>query len=161
MTEDSSESELWESLFDGTKLDLPDLPSHSQATEQAVKLTTEASQTVDGFEARHQHITATFWVRNWEQHFYLWGLIWSNLTSYIKLNWNCVCFSLFFVCYIFTYNRKKSIFKVFKYYVNVKRQFIEIDTENGFFFCRFSIWRLVIISLIIYHFYKIKGHSLI
>ena len=52
------EFELQESLLNGTKLDLPDLPSHSQAMEWAVKLTTEASQTVYGFEARHQHITA-------------------------------------------------------------------------------------------------------
>ena len=53
MTEDFSESELREALLNGTKLDLPDLPSHYQAMEQAVKLTTEASQTVYGFEARH------------------------------------------------------------------------------------------------------------
>ena len=58
MTEDFSESELRESLLNGTKHDLPDLPSHSQAMEWAVKLTTEASQTVYDFEARHQHITA-------------------------------------------------------------------------------------------------------
>ena len=58
MTEDFSESELRESLLTGTKLDLPDFPSHSQAMERAVKLTTETSQTVYGFEARHQHITA-------------------------------------------------------------------------------------------------------
>ena len=58
MTEDYSESELRESLLNGTKLDFPDFPSHSQAVERAVKLTTEASQTVYGFEARHQHITA-------------------------------------------------------------------------------------------------------
>ena len=58
MMEDFSESELRESLLNGTKLDLPDLPSHSQAMERAVKLTTEASQTVYGFEARHHHITA-------------------------------------------------------------------------------------------------------
>ena len=58
MMEDFSESELRESLLNGTKLDLPDLPSHSQAMEWSVKLTTEASQTVYGFEARHQHITA-------------------------------------------------------------------------------------------------------
>ena len=40
---------------------------------------------------------------------------------------------IFFVCYIFTYNRKKLIVKVFKYYClihNVKKQFIETDTEN-------------------------------
>ena len=53
-----SESELRESLLNGTKLDLPDLPSHSQAKERAVKLTTETSQTVYGFEARLQHINA-------------------------------------------------------------------------------------------------------
>ena len=57
MTEYHSESELQESLLNDTKLDLPDLPSHSQAVERAVKLTTEASQTGYGFEARHKHIT--------------------------------------------------------------------------------------------------------
>ena len=58
MMKDFSKSELRESLLDGTKLDLPDLPSHSQTMERADKLTTEASQTVYGFEARHQHMTA-------------------------------------------------------------------------------------------------------
>ena len=53
-----SESELRESLLNGTKLDLPDLLSHSQAMERAVKLITEASQTVYRFEARHEYITA-------------------------------------------------------------------------------------------------------
>ena len=53
MMEDFSESEFRESLLNGTKLDLPDLPSHSQAMERAVKLTTETSQIVYGFEARH------------------------------------------------------------------------------------------------------------
>ena len=58
MMKDFSESELRESLLNGNKLYLPDLPSHSQAMERTVKLTTEASQTVHGFEARHQLITA-------------------------------------------------------------------------------------------------------
>ena len=58
MMRDFSESELQESLLNETKLDLPDLPSHSHAMERAVKLTTEASQTIYGFEARHHHITA-------------------------------------------------------------------------------------------------------
>ena len=58
MKKDFSESELRESLLNGTKLDLLDFPSHSQAMERAVKLTTEASQTVYDFEARHQHLTA-------------------------------------------------------------------------------------------------------
>ena len=58
MREYYSESELRESLLNGTKLDLSDLPSHSQAVKRAVKLTTESSQTVHGSEARHQHLTA-------------------------------------------------------------------------------------------------------
>ena len=58
MMKDFLEFELQESLLNGTKLDLPDLPSHSQAMEWAVKLTMEASQTIYGFEARHQHMTA-------------------------------------------------------------------------------------------------------
>ena len=40
----------------------------------------------------------------------------------------------YFLCYIFTYNRKKSIFKEFKYYClidNVEKQFIEADIVNG------------------------------
>ena len=45
-----SESELQESLLNGTKPDLSDLPSHSQAMDGAVNLTMEASQTVYGFE---------------------------------------------------------------------------------------------------------------
>ena len=53
MMKDFSEFELRESLLNGTKLDLLDFPSHSQAMEWAVKITTEASQTVYGFEARH------------------------------------------------------------------------------------------------------------
>ena len=44
------EFKLRESLLNRTKLDLPDLPSHSQAMEWAVKLTMEASKTVYGFE---------------------------------------------------------------------------------------------------------------
>ena len=91
MMKDFSESELQESLLNGTKLDLPDLPSHSQAMERAVKLTTEASQTVYGFEARHQYITAKVLSQKLRTAF-----IGSNLTLYIKLYLNSVCFSLFF-----------------------------------------------------------------
>ena len=58
MMKDFSESELRESLLNGTKLDLHDLPSHSLAMERAVKSITEASQTVFGFKARYQHKTA-------------------------------------------------------------------------------------------------------
>ena len=56
--EDFSESELREPLLNGTKIDFPYLPSHYLAMERSDKLTMEASQTVYGFEARHQHITA-------------------------------------------------------------------------------------------------------
>ena len=41
------------SLLNATKFDSSDSPSHFHAMEQAVKVTTEASQTVYGFEARH------------------------------------------------------------------------------------------------------------
>ncbi|CAI9716427.1 Hypothetical predicted protein [Octopus vulgaris] len=38
------------------KLELPDLPSHSQSVESVVKLTSEASHTIDGLESKHKHI---------------------------------------------------------------------------------------------------------
>ena len=86
MTEDYSESELRESLLNGTKLDLPDLPSHSPAMERPVKLTMEASQTVYGFEARQQHITAKVLSQKLRTAFLSKGSdIWSNMTLYSKL----------------------------------------------------------------------------
>lgn len=54
-TEEFLDNEL-ESSKSGIKLELPDLPSHSQSVERAVKLTTSASQSVYGIEARHRHI---------------------------------------------------------------------------------------------------------
>ena len=83
MMKDFSEFELWESLLNGTKLDLPDLPLHSQAMEWTVKLTTEASQT--GFEARPQHITAKVLSQKLRTAFMSKALIRSNFTLYIKL----------------------------------------------------------------------------
>ena len=53
LTLDLSDNELQNSLLTGEKIDLPDFPSHSQGVERAVKLVTEASQSVYGFEARH------------------------------------------------------------------------------------------------------------
>ena len=58
LTLDFSDDELQNSLLTGEKIKLPDFPSHSQGVERAVKLVTEASQSVHGFEARHQHILA-------------------------------------------------------------------------------------------------------
>ena len=43
LTEDFSDQELQDALLNDTKLDLPELPSHSQSVERAVKLTSEAS----------------------------------------------------------------------------------------------------------------------
>ena len=83
--EDFSESELRELLLNGTKLDLPDLPSHSQAIERTVKLTTEASQTLYGFEARHQHITAKVLSQKLRTAFLSKGSYRENLTQYINL----------------------------------------------------------------------------
>ena len=131
MTEDFSESEFRESLLNGTKLDLPDLPSHSLAMERAVKLTTEASQTVYGFEARHQQITAKVLSQKLRTAFSSKGSYmeqFDDILSSIKI---VFVFPYFFVCYIFTY---QSIFKVCKYYClshMSKRQFIEADTDGG------------------------------
>ena len=58
ITLDFSDNELQNSLLTGEKIDLPDFPSHSQGVEWALKLVMEASQSVYGFEARHQHILA-------------------------------------------------------------------------------------------------------
>ena len=53
LTLDFSVDELQNSLLTGEKINLPDFPSHSQGVKRAVKLVTEASQSVYGFEARH------------------------------------------------------------------------------------------------------------
>ena len=58
LTLDFSDNELQNSLLTGEKINLPDFPSYSQGVEWAVKLVTKASQSVYGFEARHQHILA-------------------------------------------------------------------------------------------------------
>ena len=58
LTLDFSDDELQNSLLTGEKINLPDFPSHSQGVERAVKLLMEASQSVYGFEVRHQHILA-------------------------------------------------------------------------------------------------------
>ena len=54
LTLDLSDNELQNSLLTGEKINLP----HSQGVERAVKLVTEASHSVYGFESRHQHILA-------------------------------------------------------------------------------------------------------
>ena len=46
LTEDFSDQELQDALLNDTKPDLPELPSHSQSVERAVKLTSEASHSV-------------------------------------------------------------------------------------------------------------------
>ena len=58
LTLDISDDELQNSLLTGEKINFPDFPSHSQGVERAVKLVTEASQSMYGFEVRHQHILA-------------------------------------------------------------------------------------------------------
>lgn len=58
LTEHFSDSDLQNALENGTELKLPDLPSHSQSVERAVKLTSEASVIACGLESRHRHILA-------------------------------------------------------------------------------------------------------
>ena len=49
--------DLRQALLGGTSVNLPvKLPSHSQSVERTVKLVTEASKRVYGFEQRHKHI---------------------------------------------------------------------------------------------------------
>ena len=59
MTLELSDAELDYSLKHGTPLNIPkNLPAHSQSVERSVKLVTEASERVFGFEQRHKHINA-------------------------------------------------------------------------------------------------------
>ena len=55
-TEEFSDFGLRESSKSVTKLELPDLPSDSQSGERALKLTTPASQSAYGIQARHRQI---------------------------------------------------------------------------------------------------------
>ena len=50
------DNELMESLMNGTVLKFPILPVNSQCLKSALKLTTEASQTIYKQEARHKYI---------------------------------------------------------------------------------------------------------
>ena len=83
LTLDFSDNELHNSLLTGEKINLPDFPSHSQGVERAVKLVTEASQSVYGFVAGHQHMQK-FRANNCDQRFHLRAHIWNYLISYIK-----------------------------------------------------------------------------
>ena len=53
-----------QALLGGTSVNLPvKLPSHSQSVERTVKLVTEASKRVYGFEQRHKHIHSALLTR--------------------------------------------------------------------------------------------------
>ncbi len=57
MTKEIPTEDLRQALLGGTSVNLPvKLPSHSQSVERSVKLVTEASKRVYGFEQRHKHI---------------------------------------------------------------------------------------------------------
>jgi hypothetical protein len=55
-TQHLSDEEIQSFMDTNTKPDIPDLPSHSQSVERSVKLVTEASHTVYGFDTRHRSI---------------------------------------------------------------------------------------------------------
>ena len=84
LTLDFSDNELQYSLLTGEKINLPDFPSNSQGVERAVKLVTKASQSVYGFEARHNTYLQKFCANNWDQRFHLRTHIWNYLIPYIK-----------------------------------------------------------------------------
>ena len=57
ITENIQLNVLEHALITGIAIDIPkDLPSHSQSVERCIKLVTEASAHVHGFEKRHKHI---------------------------------------------------------------------------------------------------------
>ena len=58
LTESFSVEQLNDALKTGEKLEIPDLPSHTQSVERCVKLVSEASHAVYGVESRHRHINA-------------------------------------------------------------------------------------------------------
>ena len=53
-----TDEEIISKISSEEKLEIPDLPSHSQSVERSVKLVSEASNCVYGFESRHRHILA-------------------------------------------------------------------------------------------------------
>ena len=63
LTESFSNDDIKAAILNGTPLNLPSFPAHSQSVERAVKLTTEASQKVYGFEARHKQILTKIFSR--------------------------------------------------------------------------------------------------
>ena len=111
MTEDFSKSELRRSFLNGTKLDSSDLPSHSQAMEWTVKLTTEASQTVYGFEARHQYITAKVLSQKLRTVFLSKGFNMEQFDSIYKALLKKCLFFLIFLFVIFSLITEKINFK--------------------------------------------------
>ena len=62
-TQHFSDVEIQNFINNSTKPDIPDLPCHSQSVERSVKLVTEASHSVYGFEARHRSILTKLLIR--------------------------------------------------------------------------------------------------
>jgi hypothetical protein len=82
LTENLSDDELKEALITEIKLDLPDLPAHSQSVERAVKMVSEASHIVYGLEARHRHIVALAKCRQIRPHFVSKGSYSANYNDF-------------------------------------------------------------------------------
>ena len=107
LTLDFSDDESQNSLLIGEKINLPDFPWHSEGVERAVKLVTEASQSVYGFEARHQHILAKVLC----QRFHLRAHIWNYLIPYINNYLTIICLSIFVYLLYFNSYQEKGFFQ--------------------------------------------------
>ena len=84
MSRDLKLEDIQHALMNGTALDIPlDLPGHSQSVERSVKLVTEASQRVFGFEQRHRHINTVLSSRGARPMF-------DNKSSYEELYDQCI-----------------------------------------------------------------------
>lgn len=63
-TKHFSDEEIQTFINKNIKPDIPNLPCHSQSVERSVKLVTEASHSVYGFEVRHRSILTKQLSRN-------------------------------------------------------------------------------------------------
>ena len=154
LTQDFSDNELQNSLLTGEKINLPDFPSHSQGVERAVKLVTEASQSMYGFEARHQHILAKVLCQQLRPAFSSkgsYGTIWFHILTIIK---QLFVFPYLFICCISIHIRKKFFFNIFEYYCLNNSILDSTQVKQGGVGVQFSIWSFVIIYLLYFH--KIK-----
>ena len=68
-TQRFSDEDIYTFIKSKIKPNIQDLPSHSQSVERCIKLVSEASNTVYGFEARHKSILTKLFSRKIRESF--------------------------------------------------------------------------------------------